>query len=275
MARARACLLCVAFVTLAAAAPATAKTPSIALRLAQPTPGHITVAVHTLTVPGRHRKAPRLAPQKLRSMPRSVRVLYARRVIRKARSTTFAMVLIAVNAAAPAAQSADNDDEAGHLISGGKVRKLTEAETVLLFMGGPVSLPALFEDDQRQEDAAERAVQVTQADALSDAAAKARAGALVKSVVDPNGDGKADSGLDTGHYDDGHAFGWAIKSKADEKKTWAELTKESLDQYILQLEDSFKYDIDGDGTIESPSKGGDGQQIDTQVGGPVVTGGGS
>jgi hypothetical protein len=37
---------------------------------------------------------------------------------------------------------------------------------------------------------------------------------------------------------------------------------------VLQLEESWAYDIDGDGTVERPSNG---QQIDTQVGQPQIS----
>lgn len=261
--------VCTCLLVAALAAPAAADARDIRIKL--PAPGHISINVVKVTVKGKQRGLPKrlkLRPQKLRALPSSVRVLYAQRTIRRKRATVYELVTLTVNVAKPAATAAQDDD--------GKPKRLGDIATIFLFFGSP---NAAFEYQKQieEEDEADRKAFAEMMSAAAADLAKQRDAELIqealRSVVDPNGDGKVDAGLDTGHYDDGHAFGWGIKSHADERRTLGELLNDRLDQYIQQLEDSFQYDVDGDGTIEKPS--GSGQQIDTQVGEPVITGGGS
>jgi hypothetical protein len=236
------------------------------IHVAVPAPGHLSVQVVKFTASAKTRGLPKrlkLRPQKLRSLPPSVRVMYAQRTIRRKRNTVYELALITVNVANRAASAAQTERD--------DTVVLNDFWSVLIFLASPDAAVHYQRSGGTSGMTRFQGSYANNADLLTGMQAEDIADAL-RPVIDPNGDGKVDPGLDTGHYDDGHAFGWGIKSNADERKTWAELAKESLDQYILQLEESFKYDIDGDGQIEAPAQGG-GQQIDTHVGDPVVTGG--
>jgi hypothetical protein len=251
----------------AALALAPAADAAQSIHIGVPAPGHISLNVVKVTVKGKHRGMPKrlkLRPQKLKALPSSVRVMYVRRTIHRKRSTTYWLTLLTVNVATPAATSAQTPVQ------------INDGLTFLIFLGSP---DAAAKYQHREEVAPPATIDqwgANNADRFNPGELTALMSGL-RATVDYDGDGKPDEDLDTGHYDDGHAFGWNIKSKADEKKTWGELVKESVDEYIAQLEDSFRYDVDGDGTIEkAPSGGGGGgQQIDTQVGGPVITGRGA
>jgi hypothetical protein len=231
-----------------------------------PAPGHISVQVVKLTVKGKQRGLPKrlkLRPQKLGSLPPSVRVLYAQRTIRRKRSTVYSLALLTVNVAKPGAAKATQEPV-----------QINDFFTFLIFLASPDAAVQFQKSGGVRGDPSMKMTEDSwgafNADLIKEAKGLTDALGL---VIDPNGDGKIDPGLDTGHYDDGHAFGWGIKTNADEKKTWGELVKQSLDQYIAALEEGFQYDVDGDGAVEKPAPPG--QHIDTQVGAPVVTGGGS
>jgi hypothetical protein len=85
----------------------------------------------------------------------------------------------------------------------------------------------------------------------------------------------ADSLVDTGHYDDGHAFSWTADTEREQLASlasWTKLTMNGrLDQLVADLEAKWNADLNGDGA----TGGGDsGTTIETHVGAPVVTGGG-
>jgi hypothetical protein len=79
--------------------------------------------------------------------------------------------------------------------------------------------------------------------------------------------------FDTGHYDDGHAFGWGVTTPSDaERAIWhsySAFVNDQLNGYIAQLEQDLAADINGDGALGA----GTGQQITTTVGPPTITGG--
>jgi hypothetical protein len=262
--------VCLLIAALAAPAAADARVPR-SLKVSVPAPGHVSIDIVKRTVTGPARGLPKrltLRPQKLRALPSSVRILYAQRTIHRKRSTIYELVLVTVSVAKPAANAARVTDGE---------RELNGIAAFLMFMGSPNAAieyqravdrgelaPFQVFDTHQHAANADLFTRVKDSDNLTD---------TFNGIVDPNRDGRVDPGLDTGHYDDGHAFGWNVKSKADEKKTFRDLLNDNLSDYILQLEDSFKYDIDGDGTVEKPGQAG--QQIDTQVGAPVITGGGA
>jgi hypothetical protein len=259
-----------------------------AFRLTLPAPGHITVSTIEMKVTGkRHRALParlRLRPQKLASLPPSVRILYAQRTLRKKRSTTYRVALLAVNVAArKAVASAPGEEPRGKdLVNLPRPNTLSMVGTLLLFMGSPVAADFMTQDEEKAELERHEALILSAltadiADMLPPANAK-KVTDEVKSVLDPNGDGVVDPKLETGHYDDGHAFGWSVKTKQDEKKTWGELFNANLDQYIATLEDGFQYDIDGDGVTEKPAPApapvpGGAPTLDTHVGPVEITDG--
>jgi hypothetical protein len=258
------------------------------LRLTLSAPGHISIETFELTVSfkGKRPALParlRLLPQRLGRLPASVRILYATRTIRKKRSTTYLLAQVAVNAVtkqAPAqarAAGPGSEPAEGQLLGGGgKGMRLSDDATLALFYGAPVGVLAVLRQEERdyedEADAQSKAVLTAQADLATKAAAKATLAAL-SAVTDPNGDGKLDPGLDTGNYDDGHAFGWKVDTKAEELNVWNDLTKATtLGDFIATLENDLGADINGNGVLDEPGTTSGGEQIGTVVGAPVVGG---
>lgn len=94
-------------------------------------------------------------------------------------------------------------------------------------------------------------------------------------VKSPSPERAADLGpdlIDTGHYDDGHSFGWKSSGTKAAIGSWLRLTDDSApyEQLIEQIEFNLSVDLNGDGTVEKP-KTHPGTSIGTEVGAPVVT----
>jgi hypothetical protein len=252
--------------------PATASA-SMGLRVVLPAPGGVTVTTVKETVrgPARMPKRLRLLPQKVRSLPSSVRVMYARRTVRKRKSTTYLLTLIAINVASRSATaSGDTPPEPrSDLLSSSGGEKLSDFATYYLFFGGPLAAEEV-QKYSKQGDLYVSGDMFSASNPQAPAAPDLWSGA--RDTLDGNHDGKLDPSVDTGHYDDGHAFGWSIKSNADERKTWGELAKSGFDSLEAQLEQNLNDDINGNGQIDQPGSS-PGTQINTQVGQPTVTGG--
>jgi hypothetical protein len=242
----------------------------------------VTIETLTIKLTGRGRvRLParlRLSAPTVRSLPPSVRILYARRTIRSRRATTYRLVLLAINVASRhsirQARAAEGSSQpaGGHLLAGGgEAKVLSDAASVLLFMGAPA---AAFEvqaqyDKKEHQDSLDIATSFRNADLGTPALGHLISGA-VKPVLGAN---NQDPKIDTGHYDDGHAFGWRPQG---EKRALHDITNANLDRLIADLESDMRADINGDGTIGSPTctrATSPGPSTCTTVGPPVVTGG--
>lgn len=111
----------------------------------------------------------------------------------------------------------------------------------------------------------------------ADLASASQAGS-VRMVVDDlfTGDTSAlaDPNLETGHYDDGHAFGWTAKTRNQQFDLWRTLTtaviNKHLDGLISALESKVGTDLDADGVVGVPS-GGSGSTTSCTAGGQTCT----
>lgn len=263
------------------------------LRVPLPAAGHIGIELLEIKATGRRRnKLParlRLKAKNAAALPPSVRVLYARRKIRHKRSTSYALLLLSVNAAAPKAAAAGRartagDDNGGKLLDTGQKPKQDDL-TAYAYMALLFGSPAAAQYIQQEEEARQKA------EALGldyDAAAYDDIDLAPGPVKDANadltklfsggtagplvfGNGSADPTLDTGHFDDGHAFGWKVTSEQDELKVFSDLSGVLQGQYaqvIADLERDMAADINGDGAIAAPVTPG--QSIGTVVGPPVI-----
>jgi hypothetical protein len=267
--------------------------PSLLVPL--PAPGHVTIETLTIKLTGRGRgRLPgrlRLSAPKVRSLPSSVRILYARRTIRSRRATTYRLVLLAINVASrhsirkARAAGSGSQPAGGHLLAGGSgATVLSDEATLFLFMGAPLAALEVQTQYEKQEhqDSLDIATSWRNADLGTPALGDLISGA-VKPVLGAN---NQDPKLDTGHYDDGHAFGWRPQG---EKRALHDITNANLDRLAADLERDMGADINGDGTIGSPqacsrssrsattdrlrSSVVPGRDICTTVGPPVVTGG--
>lgn len=275
------------------AATADARTPRITLQL--PTAGHMTVAALRMDVttahPGKLPRRVSLGARRLGRLPSSVKVLFATRSIRIRGGRRYMAAVFVVrkanagaSAAPPVAYSAG-----GH-----------EPDIVdLIFEGGGIGWsvcrgcgkerPVLELDDGGicdrcfdHERATLQLVATQDADrkkarrlsTLSDLFKRDfTEGGDPARVLGGNGD-PPDPTLDTGHYDDGHSFGWGTPPRptlppADVIRAQIDLVEDLIDrqpaQLVPDLEVATAVDLNSDGAI------GVRQQIDTSVGPIVIT----
>jgi hypothetical protein len=238
-------------------AAARARRPRLAVPL--PKPGHVTVAAFDVRASsaGLARRV-RIGAPGAHGLPPSVKVLWATRSIATKGGRRYAGLVFVVrraeaSASARAAGDAPDEPNIVDLIfraaPGGCVDcRMTETVTlrdVDLFMPRQVKpLDNLFRRDWEPVFGA--------------------------------GGHEPDPTLDTGHYDDGHSFGWGAPKRPslpprDVERVEIDLVQDLLDaqpgRLVPDLELATKVDLSGDGKVGTSS----GQRIDTRVGQPVVT----
>jgi len=301
-----ACLLIGALAFAVVAAPASARRVSHPpqLRLALPAPGHVTLEMVSATVrrPSRGlRRSGLLKPRlpRARSLPLSVRILYLRRTFRTRTAVRSTLLLVAVNRATPG--STPRSAALAHPAQVPLVlcfsnrtptvrAEVTDEAYAYLVYGPPdkaqftysqckVSLPqvslggvlAVNTDLTSRPLAASGRRELTESLLLVDEPSDST---VDKALGDPK--------LDTGHYDDGHSFGWNVKTKAQERAVFDDVLKfiahsNSLSGVVPMLEHDMGADLNGDGAIGAPACTGNpprsGATTCTTVGQPVVTGG--
>jgi hypothetical protein len=290
------------------AAPASARRVSHPpqLRLALPAPGHVTLEMVSATLrrPGRGLRRSGLLKPRLpgaRSLPPSVRILYLRRTFRTRAAVRSTLLLVAVNRAQPGStpRSAALAQPAQltpnlcftHAAKAPIVMAPVTDEAYAYLVYGP--------PDKAQFTYSECKVSLPQvslggvlavnSDLTSRPLAASGRRELMESLllVDEPSDSTVDKDLgdpklDTGHYDDGHSFGWNVKTKAQERVVFDDVLKfiahrNSLSGLVPTLEHDTGADLNGDGAIGAPACTGNppqsGSTICTTVGQPVVTGG--
>jgi len=226
----------------------------------------------------------RLAVKRLSSLPPSVKVLTAQRFIRQRHGGVYGAAVIVVNRAGAAAGSASPGARSADR---------------------PTFLDILFENQDQcdscgyrfSEDdlsgglchacllrrAIARAAAAQNADLLPPPSLKPVDDVLKLTFTnhgdtdaifgDPASGKPPDPSLDSGHYDDGHAFGWNIKTKSDliemEHEAINDIIGNTPEKIIADFEVASAVDLNGNGQIDQP--GGSGQQVTTVVGPPVIT----
>lgn len=257
-------------------APAAKRSPRAPkLTIALPSAGHISVTALRVTLRARRgRTLPRrrlaFRAPRARSLPPSVRLLSLTRSVRTRRSVRHLALVLAIRkkrAAASGAVAAQNEGKRGFValsfetgLSG--VTECRGCEDLSRDLGptgfcrgcteGAEIQATLDADKERSRDLFELVKQLE-----DDWPAKA--------AQDPS--------LDTGHYDDGHAFGWKVRGERAEAKVMVDLVADlkafederTLRAALQHLEANIGVDVDGDGSV------GVEQTIDTEVG-PVEIG---
>jgi len=283
-----------ASLTLGATATATADAPH-RFKLALPSPGHVTVAeLAVRATSSRPLRLPRrvwLGLPGAAHLPPSVKVLIATRAIRIRGGFRYAAAVFVVRKAGATAVAAgrhvaDDDDDHGpnifDLMFGGPI--------------GPWNVCKHCRDEQPQGfmkgdlcdscDIANTTRLMMQAEARKDADTQtprklSTLNDLFRRDFSKDGDPEPvfgtpdrpfDPKLDTGHYDDGHSFGWGTGRRlalppADVIRVEIDLVEDIIErqpaQLIPDLEVATAVDLNGDGVV------GIRQQIDTRVG-PIV-----
>jgi hypothetical protein len=78
--------------------------------------------------------------------------------------------------------------------------------------------------------------------------------------------------IGTGHYDDGHAFGWKASGTAAALSDWVHLSTSGApyEALIEKVEEDINADLDGNGQVGGAGGSGGGTTIETVVGPPTV-----
>lgn len=255
---------------LAALAPGASGATSFRLRL--PGPGQMTVAVAQVRYAG---QAPRSLKPRLKNRARlghSYSGIYA--VFRKQRGRVTALTFVTLllhrdGARAPARVSRD---------AGASARDEVDPLTIAILLAG------MHSDGYYEEEAEEPAghgpdlfatVQRLGEEAPIRQPKKMRKLLEYGNVDEPEAGRPGDLGdslLDTGHYDDGHSFGWHTAGIKQAVGDWVHLSRSADAAYaelVEKIERRLQEDVDGDGAVGGPS-GKPGGTIETEVGPPVI-----
>ncbi|MGN6190313.1 MAG: hypothetical protein ACTHOE_15595 [Conexibacter sp.] len=230
---------------------AAARRPRLTIPL--PKPGHVTVAAFETRAGGAARRV-RLGAPGARKLPSSVKVLWATRSIRvKGALRDVGFVLAVRRADATAARAAGEEDEptifdlifaaaAGGCVGCGQAETVSAKNLDLFQAAQAKPLEDLFRRDWKDPEA-----------------------------IFGDAHHRPDPTLDTGHYDDGHSFGWGTGRRLalrppDVQRVDIDLVQDLLDEQqgriVTDLEVATKVDLNADGTIGASQ----GQQIGTTVG---------
>jgi hypothetical protein len=224
------------------------------------------------TKPQKHHRAPRnirLRALGAKSLPASVRVLYAKRLIRGKRFNRYELLFVAVNKAGgatgamgpPALAAKEHDD-------------VDLMDVLVAFLGGKVRPHKCHEcgadveaglEDECEECIANRMWAESETEDYPSSGP--RQNELLKERWTEGGDPSAvfDKTVETGHYDDGHAFGWNVNGAEKVERTIEQVVLDAViepDILLQNLEQNAGTDLDGNGSV--------GQQINTVVGPPAV-----
>jgi hypothetical protein len=267
--------LAVCLVPLLGTGSASAKAPS-SLRLAAPSPGHVTVQLLALNVRAKHpgRLAKRVGVRFARpgKLPPSVRVLTATRSIRTRAGRRYALLAIVFNKA-----GASGSRAAAH--SAGERRSFVD----LLIYGTAEDFPcphcteSVPEDELKAYGGLCRQCHlkgltvekggVRDVDTTTGPGIDLFQPMLMRDWYQSGGEKTAfeepHPALDTGHYDDGHAFGWNRKTVALETDVVKDLGLDQPQKIVSDSEIAGAFDLNGDGQV--------GGQPGTIIGPPVIT----
>ncbi|HEX7292636.1 MAG TPA: hypothetical protein VF250_16065 [Conexibacter sp.] len=271
------------------ALPATiadARPPRMTLQL--PSPGHMTVAALRVDVttahPGRLPRRVSLGARRLGRLPSSVKVLFATRSIRirggrRYMGAVFVVRRVEASAAARTA-GAPHEPNIVELIFGG------DGGSWSVCSGCGAERPTGFLAEGELCSACDEARFESQLAGVKNAdKAKRRRLSVLADLFKADwtkhgdaeavfGSGRSDPTLETGHYDDGHSFGWGTPPRptlppADVINVQIDLVEDLIErrpaQLMPDLEVAAAIDLNGDGVV------GVQQRIDTRVGPPVIT----
>jgi hypothetical protein len=267
-----------ALLLVALAAPASAQSRQPRLRILLPAPGHITLESISATKghpSARQRRLGLLRPSfpSAGTLPPSVRILFLRRTFRTQSSVKTVVLFLVINRAPPkgAAFAFAAGDEPNPLPPPDRYSNDNYVVAGLAALASPPSTydfsyrDAKVQDGQISARAARNAdlaqgSQMKSAESVLDDLFTGHAGSpatppdVGQTLSDPN--------LDTGHYDDGHAFGWKVKTSGQQKDVWTTLSTDFVDQKPAQALDGIENiahtDLNADGKIGTGSGSGPG-----------------
>ena len=240
--RARTVLILATAMAIGASGSAPAATKPIKIRLKVPAPGGVTLGVAGRSAPaGPRKRAVRLVVR--RSLPPSVRILAITRRFRSNGRRRVASMILIVNRKTAAAPRRAPSEEVGltgnpfaymaYLVTG-----IDATEAPDFIERNPSS--AVLENAQNATPVQEQKLAKSAHDLFSGKA---------------NENNRVDFGslnVETGHYDDGHAFGWNVS----ERKLWndvlSDVTNRNLDRLVADIENDADVDLDGNSKVDEP-----------------------
>ena len=248
---------------------ASARKPTYTLTL--PSAGHVSVAA--IRINAKRNSRGRL-PTKLRlrfpgasSLPPSIRILFGKRAVKRKRSIKHRLFVVAVNKSGTAAAAVARREAS----SAGDDQTLADA--ILLYLAGAQRSTECTTcgDEVKPNSLCGRCQFHASEAANADQAQPAQLAPLQDQLKQDFG--THDPNLDTGHYDDGHAFGWNVKTPAQQKSTIDQIIDDFIagrpTSVIPDLERSGGVDLDANGLIGPPPGSGG---VDTIVGPPTIIG---
>lgn len=256
-----------ALATVALASSQTASATAAPIRLRLPGPGQTTLGVVQMRYPG---KAPRNFDLRLANRSRfgpSYRGLYATYARRHGSGTLVTFVTLVLRkqgrtakrsrASAAASMADDRNRLSLYFLAGGRQDGTVEDEMPMRTRWGPP---------------VRRRAGVVYGSGAPTKTPSSLTGLFREGGVD-TADGGSDGvkdAIDTGHYDDGHAFGWKSAGTKKALGDWLHLSanNEPYEELIERIEFDIHADLDGDGEIGGGSGGG--IKIETEVGPPQI-----
>ena len=256
------------------AAPAAARTASpkhLRVGILIPAPGHVTLESISATVrhPSRAvRRSGLLNPRYLHlsSLPPSVRIVYLRRTFRKPGSVKTVLLLLVINRASPkgAARAAGNGPP--QLVQVPPQGEPADAALRLVeLFAGFANDTAVYDQVHTEEpapvgllaagnlDLFKAPKQVRQAKGVISDLFNGHAPSAADLASLSNENGSSNPELDTGHYDDGHAFGWKAPDKSAIVALLAQVARSGPLGFLFRLESATGTDINNDGAIGAPA----------------------
>ena len=260
--------LAAAIAALAVLASGAGAAPSVRVRL--PGPGQMTVAVVQLRYTG---KAPRSLKPRLKNGTRlghSYSGIYAVYRKRHGRVTALTFVTILLHRDRPKTARASGDASAS---TKDEVDPLTIA-ILLAGMHPDGSYEAESEEPGGHSPDLFAIVQRLGSEAPITRPRKMMPLLEYGNVDEPPAGHPADLGdsfVDTGHYDDGHSFGWHTAGIKQAVGDWVHLSQAADSSYaelVEKIERRLNEDLDGDGEVGGSGKAGG--TIETEVGAPTI-----
>jgi hypothetical protein len=227
-------------------------------RVGLPKPGTTTVAVSQLVFKGkipRHPKVHVINPGRLPPSDLGLYAIYG--IHRNGHSILTAYsILLRRQAASASAEPADSDVD---------FKIMAQAFT------GHTEAEEEAEDEEQYLRFAQQIASAHASTKPSRAAEQLLEEGGVKPPTPADSDDLGPSLIETGHYDDGHSFGWNRSGTEAAIGNWQRLSENGAPyaELVTEVESRLGADLDGDGEVRSPRP-----TNDTVVGAPVVEGGG-
>lgn len=250
-----------AFLCFVACAPGAAAAPK--LRVPVPQAGETTVAVAQVTYSGKAPSRVGLMPKNRAKLGPDVRGIYAVYRKRRGKRTVFTIFSLLLRRGPSGAS--------GSAIAPAQASHADNAAFVFFFVSAGFRDDSVFEEHDEKLDVFYKLVAISTGQGDKTRPPKPALSLLESGgIVFPLPSDPFDLGpslIDTGHYDDGHSFGWNSAGTKPAIADWLRLSANNApyEELIESIERRMGEDLDGDGEVAAG-----GGRVDTEVGVPVI-----